>query len=113
MKTEEIKLRLVEAVNGMIDVYFGGQNVADRLINTTLKIIVKQNAYRIEPLVSLMADKDGEVDPRSILTEYANQIPEEGITIDIRDYIDNDFVKSMLPGKVLILKRDDILNLIM
>lgn len=113
MKTDEIKLRLVEAVNGMIDVYFGAPSIADKLINTTLKIIVKQNAYRIEPLVSLMADKNGEVEPHAILVEYANQIPEEGIRFDIRDYIDNEFVKSMIPGKVLILKKDDILNLIM
>ena len=31
---------------------------------------------------------------------------------DIREYVNNDTIKQMLPNKILIVKKDDILNLI-
>ena len=37
-----------------------------------------------------------------ILVEYANQIDENGIAIDIREYVNNDTIKQMLPNKILI-----------
>ena len=36
-------------------------------------------------------------------------IANEDIIIDIRDYINNEFIKGMLPDKSLVIKADDIL----
>lgn len=112
MKTQEIKLKLVTSINKLIDTYFGSPVVSEKMINATLKVLVKQNAYKLDDMLKLFTDANGEINPHDVLIEYANQIDENGIVIDIKQYINNDMIKQLIPNKVLILKRDDILNLI-
>jgi hypothetical protein len=38
-------------------------------------------------------------------------IPENGITFDLKEHIDNDIIKNMIPDKVLIIKREDIMSI--
>lgn len=112
MKPIEVKLKLVNSVNNLIDTYFGMPTVNEKMINATLKILVKQNAYKVDEVLKMFTDKDGEINPSDILVEYANLIGEEGFVIDIKQYINNDLIKQLLPNKILVLKREDILNLI-
>ena len=39
----EFKLSVVQGVNNLIDDYFGSNTKADKFINSTLKIMVRQN----------------------------------------------------------------------
>ena len=112
MRTAEIKLKLVNSVNRMIDTYFGMPTITEKMINATLKVLLKQNIHKVDGILKMFENECGEINPQDILIEYANQIDESGITIDIRDYVNNDTIRQMLPNKVLIIKRDDILNLI-
>jgi hypothetical protein len=112
MKAGEIKLKLVNSVNRLIDTYYGMPTISEKLINATLKVIVKQNLYKVDDILKIFADQNGEINPQEILVEYAQQIGDNGITIDIRDYINNDMLKNMMPNKILIIKKEDILNLI-
>ena len=73
---------------------------------------MKQNLYKVDDILKIFADQNGEINPQEILVEYAQQIGDNGITIDIRDYINNDMLKNMRPNKILIIKKEDILNLI-
>lgn len=112
MKPIEVKLKLVNAVNNLIDTYFGMPTVSEKMINATLKILVKQNAYKVDEVLRMFTDKDGEINPSDILIEYANLVGDEGFVIDIKQYVNNDLIKQLLPNKILVLKREDILNLI-
>ena len=112
MKIHEVKLRLNSSINKLIDTYFGLPTVTEKMINATLKIIAKQNMYKLDTILGMFADQNGEIDPQAILYEYANQIDENGIRIDIKDYIDNDLIKQILPNKILIIKKEDIMSLI-
>lgn len=112
MKPIEVKLRLVNSVNNLIDTYFGMPTVPEKMINATLKILVKQNAYKIDDILKMFADKDGDINPNDILVEYANIISDEGIVVDIKEYINNDMIRQLIPNKILILKKEDILNLL-
>lgn len=40
MKVEELKLRIVKSVNELIDVYYADNDFVDKMINSTLKILV-------------------------------------------------------------------------
>lgn len=113
MKTGELKMRLIKAVMGMIDTYFCSNALNEKFINSTLKILVKQNAYKIDSVLELFADKDGEINATEIVAEYANMIDEKGYIFDIKQYVDNDMVKSLIPDKVLVVKREDILNMLL
>lgn len=113
MKSSEVKLRLTGFVNGLIDTYFSGASVKDKMINSTLKIIVKQNTWRADDMLKLFQDQNGEINMQEIVAEFANNIGDNGISIDIRDYVNNELIKSYLPNKVLLIKKDDIMGLLL
>jgi hypothetical protein len=112
MKIGEIKIRLVKSVMEMIDTYFGGSSLSEKFINSTLKILVKQNLYRLDGVLEMFTDKDGEVNVTEIVTEYANIIGEDGYVFDLKKYIENETIKSLVPDKVLLIKREDILKIL-
>ena len=112
MKTGEVKIRLMKTVMGMVDTYFSGSTINEKFINSTLKILIKQNAYKVDSVLGLFADKDGEINATEIVAEYANMLDEKGYIFDIKQYVDNDMVKSLIPDKVLVVKREDILNIL-
>ncbi|MBP3630115.1 MAG: hypothetical protein J6J23_01365 [Clostridia bacterium] len=112
MKIGEVKIRLVKAVMGMIDAYFGGNGLNEKFINSTLKILVKQNAYKVDSMLELFADQNGEIDATEIVAEYANMIEENGYVFDLKQYVENDMIKALMPDKVLVIKREDILKIL-
>lgn len=112
MRASEFKLRLVSGVEGLIDTYFGSYTMTDKLLNTTLKVIVKQKSYLVDDVLSLFTDKDGCIDEHMIVDEYSKMLENETFILDIRNYINNDMVKGLLPDKALIIKSDDIRKMI-
>lgn len=112
MKAQEVKLKLVTSVNRLIDTYFGSPVVSEKMINATLKVLVKQNAYKLDNMLDLFADANGDINPQDILIEYANQVDENGVVIDIKQYINNETLKQFMPNKVLVMRKEDILNLV-
>jgi hypothetical protein len=112
MKAGELKMRLANSVMGLIDTYFGGTAMSEKFINSTLKIILKQNLYKIDPMLDLFANQDGEINAQEVVTEYANMIDENGYVFDLKQYVENDSIKALIPNKILVIKREDILNLL-
>jgi hypothetical protein len=112
MNISEVKLRIVNTLNSLIDTYFRTDILNERFINSTLKIIVKQNISKLDDVLILFSDKDGEIDLNMMVDEYANMFSENGILFDIRKYINNDFIRNMIPDKVLIIKKEDIMSLL-
>lgn len=112
MKVSEFKMKLVHGINGFIDDYFGTNTTKDRLINTTLKIYVEQNQNALDDIINLFANSNNEINANEILTKYADIIGDKGIVFDIRDFIKSPFLKPILPDKVLLIKKEDILNIL-
>jgi hypothetical protein len=46
------------------------------------------------------------------VAEYAKMIDENGYVFDLKQYVDNPTIKSLIPNKILVIKREDILNLL-
>lgn len=112
MKISEFKLRVVNMANKMIDTYFGGTALTEKFINSTLKLLVKQNIHKIDNMLSLFSDANGELDADAIIAEYSNIIGPEGLVFDLKEYVPNEMVRAMIPDKVLILKKEDILSIL-
>ena len=108
MKVSELKLSIVSGINNLIDDYFGSGSMADKFVNSTLKILVKQNTYKLDNVLNLFMDERGMIDEDIILEEYSKVIGESGFVLDIRDFIKNEFVRGMLPNKALIIKKEDL-----
>ena len=111
MKAGEVKMKVANTAIRMIDTYFSGSAMGEKFINSTLKIIVKQNLYKLDTVLNLFADQNGEINTIEIAREYANMIDEQGFTFDIKKYVDNDMIKGLLPNRVLVIKREDILRM--
>lgn len=112
MKAGEVKLKLINSGINMIDTYFGGTALNEKFINSTLKIILKQNISKIDNILELFSDKNGDIDTNEIMNEYAKMIDDSGFIFDLKNYVNNDMVKNLIPDKVLVIKREDILNLL-
>lgn len=112
MKASELKLRVLNTINGLIDTYFGSDTMVDKFVNSTLHVMVKQKAYMLDEALQYFTDKDGNINEELILDEYSKMFGDKDIIIDIRDYIKNDFIKGMLPNKSLVIKSDDILDML-
>lgn len=107
MTISEFKIRLHETLNGFIDTYFGEQTMADKLINSTMKILVKTNINKLDNILSMFADENGNINASEIIEEYSRQIGGDGLRIDIREYIHNDFIKGLMPEKILLVRKED------
>ena len=111
MKAGEVKMRISNFLLELIDVYFPGNSFREKMVNSTLKIILKQKIYKIDTVLNLFSDKDGEINTQDIINEYSKLIDENGITFDLKEYIDDDMIKTFIPDKILIIKREDILDI--
>lgn len=111
MKIGEVKMRLSNSVMGLIDTYFSGNALNEKFVNSTLKLLLKQNLYKLDSILNLFSDQNGEINTEDIVNEYSKMIDENGIIFDLKQYIDNDLIKTFVPDKILIIKREDILNL--
>lgn len=112
MKLSEIKIRLSNTANSLIDTYFSENGLTEKFINSTLKLIVKQNIHKIDDMLTLFTDANGEIDAEVVVNEYANMIGDEGMVFDLREHVTNPLVKNMLPDKVLVIKKEDILSIL-
>ena len=112
MKIGEVKIRLSNSVIELIDTYFGGSALNEKFINSTLKIILKQNLYKADAMLQLFADQNGDININDIVEEYSKMVGDEGIIFDLKKYVENDFVKTLIPDKILVIKRNDILKLL-
>lgn len=112
MKIGEVKLRLSNTVLNLIDTYFSGNSLNEKFINSTLKILLKQNLYKVDPMLNLFADQNGDINLNDIVDEYSKMIDETGFVFDLKQFVNNDTIKSFIPDKVLVIKREDILNIL-
>lgn len=112
MKASELKLRVITSLNNLIDTYFGTNTMVDKFINSTLHVVVKQKSYMLDDVLNLFTDDEGNINEELLFEEYSKMFGDNDIVIDIRDYIKNDMVKSMMPNKSLIIKQEDILDIL-
>lgn len=108
IKINEFKMKLVAGADELIDTYFAGGGIGDRLMNATVKIIINQNIDKLDGFIELFADKNGHIDTDVIIREYGKAFGTDKFILDIRDFVNNDMVRRALPNKALAIRIDDI-----
>lgn len=108
IKISEFKYRLANGVNDLIDTYFSGNDIKERFMNATIKIIVNQNIDKVDEFVVLFADKDGFIDTDILIKEYGKAFGTDKVIFDLRDFVENDMVRRALPNKALALEIEDL-----
>lgn len=112
IRMSEFKFKLVNGLEGLIDTYFSPDNIKDRFINATVKIIVNQNIDKLDDFIALFADKDGFIDTDLIIREYSKAFGTDKLVLDMRDFVNNDMIKRALPNKALALELNDLANIL-
>jgi hypothetical protein len=111
IRLSEFKSRILHGVEDLVDVYFSGTAMSDRLMNATVKIVVNQNADKFDDMLALFADKDGYIDTDLIVREYSKAFGMDKYVLDLRDFFDNESIKKVLPNKALAIKIEDVTKL--
>lgn len=111
IRLSEFKSRILHGVEDLVDVYFSGTAMSDRLMNATVKIVVNQNADKFDDMLALFADKDGYIDTDLIVREYSKAFGVDKYVLDLRDFFDNESIKKVLPNKALAIKIEDVTKL--
>ena len=108
IKISEFKTKALNGVEDLIDTYFSGDSISERLMNATVKIVVNQNIDKLDGVIGLFADKDGYIDTDLIIREYGKAFGSDKFILDLRDYVNNDMVRRALPNKALAIRIDDL-----
>lgn len=112
IRMSEFKFKLINGLEGLIDMYFSPDNIKDRFINATVKIIVNQNIDKLDDFITLFADKDGFIDTDLLIREYGKAFGTDKLVLDMRDFVNNDMIKRALPNKALALELNDLANIL-
>lgn len=56
MKTQQIKLRLVNIIENIIDLVFPKDSMFDKMKNATCRFYLMQNQYRLDDVLNMFAD---------------------------------------------------------
>ena len=108
IRVSEFKYKLVNGVEGLVDMYFSPASIKDRLINATVKIVINQNIDKIDEFIELFADKDGFIDTDVLVKEYGKAFGTDKLIIDLRDFVNNDMIRRALPNKALAIEINDL-----
>ena len=74
-----------------------------KFVNSTLKLILKQNLYKIDSILSLFTDQNGEINTDEIVAEYSKMIDENGIVFGLKKYIDKTKVLKYIYTSVIVV----------
>lgn len=108
MKINELKSRVLNNGSGLIDKIFDTNSIQDKMCNGLLRTVLRANIDKYDDLLKLLTDPNGDI----IMDEIIKMIPEK-IDIDLTEYaIRWDIPRWMIPNKIVLLTRDDILEII-
>jgi len=114
MKTDEVKLRIVNFLNNTIDLYIPPSNFFDKLKNSTAKLWLEQNQWRIGKAIEAFGDENHEIEIDSIMNHYEKALFENGeMRLDVKTMIPEnmEWIKEYLPNKIILFKVDDFRNI--
>lgn len=111
MKIDEVKLRLKNFIHNTIDLYVSPTNFFDKMKNSTAKLWVDQNIWKLNKAIEAFGDEHGEIDEDKVLEYYEKALFENGeLKLDIKSMIPSqyDWIKEYLPNKLILFKVDDL-----
>ena len=97
MKKGELKIRVQDFLNDMIEQWFGD----NKLFEGVAKTILKANINKYDNVIDMLTDADGNVLVEDLLNNIGDSFIGNGIEMDLRKF------NSLLPNRVLIFDKSD------
>ena len=114
MKTDEMKLRIHKFLNDTIDLYMPPNGFIDKMKNSTAKLWLEQNSWRLFKAIDAFGDEHHEIDIDKVLNHYESSLFEnDELRIDVKSIIPQQYewIKDYLPNKIILFKKDDLRNI--
>ena len=114
MKTDEIKLRENKFLNDTIDLYMPPVGIFDKMKNSTAKLWLEQNSWRLFKAIDAFGDEHHEIDIDKVLNHYESSLFEnDELRINVKSIIPQQYewIKDYLPNKIILFKKDDLRNI--
>ena len=112
MRKEELKYSIKKYVNQLIDDVLPESGILGKLSNRTAKYWVEQNQWRLDEIISVFTDKDECIDTQKLAEMYEDVLFENGeLRLSLKE-ITPDSIKTMVPDKIMVFKRDDLHKLL-
>ena len=112
MRKEELKYSIKKYVNQLIDDVLPESGILGKLSNRTAKYWVEQNQWRLDEIISVFTDKDECIDTQKLAEMYEDVLFENGeLRLSLKE-IAPDSIKTMVPDKIMVFKREDLYTLL-
>lgn len=115
MKIEELKLRMLKFIEDTVDMYIPPIGFFDKIKNSTIKLWIHQNVWKMNKIMDAFKDENGEIDINSIICEYENNLFENGeFRLNIKTIIPEEYseISKILPDKIVIFRKEDLYKLL-
>lgn len=115
MKVDEIKFRVKSFLLNTIDLYLPPTNFFDKIKNTTAKFWVEQNSWKLNKILDAFSDENHEIDTEKLVSQYENVLFDQNgeMSVDVKSMIPSEYdtIKSILPDKIILFKKEDLRKL--
>lgn len=111
MNRDELKLKVRCHLENIVDDYMPPTNIGNRLKNSTIKLYLRNNISKIDPILIAFEDANGDIDTQQIINHYRETLfPNGEMVINPKEQLPSEFdmVKSMLPDKIIVLHESDL-----
>lgn len=110
MNIDELKLRLNNSVNDIVDKALPRTDIISNIGNATVKFFIEQNMYKLDNILTPFADQNRDIDTERYLFLLESQVFKNGqVQIDIvpylKQYVPEQFI-NFIPAKIIINKED-------
>ena len=114
MKTDEIKLRVNKFLNDTIDLHMPPVGIFDKMKNSTAKLWLEQNSWRLFKAIDAFGDEHHEIDIDKVLNHYESSLFEnDELRINVKSIIPQQYewIKDYLPNKIILFKKEELRNI--
>ena len=112
MKKEELEYNIKQYILQLINDVFPESGFLSKLSNRTAKYWVEQNQWRLDEILSFFTNKDGCIDTKKLADMYEDALFENGeLQLSLKEIVPEG-LKTMLPDKIMIFKKDDLYKLL-
>lgn len=114
MKTDEIKLKLAKFINQTVDLYMPPTSFADKLKNSTAKLWIEQNMWKLHKAIDAFGDENNEIDIDKVMEHYEDALFENGeLRLDIKTMLPTNmqWLNDFLPNKIILFKKQDLYDI--
>ncbi len=111
LKIDAVKLKIHHFINDTIDLYIPPISFIDKMKNSTAKLWVSQNIWKLNKALEAFGDQNQEIDVDKVIDLYSDTLFEEDeLKLDVKSMIppQYDWLNAYLPNKIILFKKEDL-----